>query len=261
MPTVLDVSYRLEVVNISDVGCVREFNEDSTISNANMGLLVLADGMGGHNAGELASALAVTNIYDSISLGLDEAKSTIDQAEDDCSSLVHDAITDANKKIYTAGQENTLYRGMGTTVVVALLNSDKLYISHVGDSRIYRARDDGLQLLTTDHSVLQAVVNRGILTLEEALKIVPKNLVTRALGLNVNVELDVVATEVNEGDMYLLCSDGLTDIVEYEEIHLTLAKYSDNLMLVANGLVEIAKKNGGYDNISVILAKVVGAVT
>ena len=254
---VLDASYRFEVANISDVGYVRKYNEDSTISNATMGLLLLADGMGGHNAGELASAMAVTNIYDFISLGLDEAGSIIDQGVDGYSHLMHNAITDANIKIYTAGQKNALYKGMGTTVVVALLQDDKLYISHVGDSRIYRIRDDDLQQLTVDHSLIQDLVDRGIFSYQEALKVVPKNLVTKALGLNANVQLEVVKTEISIGDMYLLCSDGLTDVVEYEKIRLILNQYNDNLMDVANALVEIAKKNGGHDNISVVLAKVV----
>lgn len=254
------MSYKFEVANASDVGCLRKYNEDSTLSNTAMGLLVLADGMGGHNAGELASAMAVTNIYDFITLGFDESESVADQEEDGCSQLVHDAVHDANLKIYTAGQEDKLYKGMGTTVVVALLKSDSLYVSHVGDSRLYRIRDNNLQQLTQDHSLFQELIDRGIFTYKEALRSVPKNFVTKALGLNADVESDVTKITINVGDIYLLCSDGLTDIVADEDIHLILSQYNDDLMQVANKLVEIAKKNGGYDNISVVLAKVIDTI-
>ena len=253
--------YKLEVVNVSDVGCKRPHNEDSTASNQALGILVLADGMGGYKAGEVASAIAVTGIYNDIKSGLKNSKPKgIDEASglDKHSVLIRDAVNRANSSIYNTAQSDEQCKGMGTTIVTAITYDDRISIAHVGDSRVYRVRGKDFKQITKDHSLVQELIDRGLFTPEEAEKNAPKNLVTRALGIDAKVEIDVIEDELEIGDIYLLCSDGLTDMVKDEEIHLTLGKYSANLAHAANELVEIAKKYGGKDNISVILARVSG---
>jgi serine/threonine protein phosphatase PrpC len=251
--------YKLEIANVSDVGCIRPHNEDSTATNQALGILVLADGMGGYKAGEVASAIAVTGIYTNIKSGLKNSKPKgIDQASglDKHSVLVRDAVKQANSSIYNTAQADEQCRGMGTTVVTAITYQDSISIAHVGDSRLYRIRGNDFKQITKDHSLVQELIDRGLFSPEEAENNAPKNLVTRALGIGAKVEIDVIEDKLASGDIYLLCSDGLTDMVKDEEIHLTLSKYSANLAHAANELVEIAKKYGGKDNISVILARV-----
>ncbi len=255
----MDRQYKLEVANVSDVGCKRPHNEDSTVSNAVLGIMVLADGMGGYKAGEVASAIAVTNIYNEVISGLKKLNPVgLDESTglDRHSVLIRDAVTDANSNIYKTAQEDEQCHGMGTTVVTALAYNNKISIAHVGDSRLYRVRADDFKQITKDHSLVQELIDRGLFSPEEAEKNAPKNLVTRALGIDSKVEIDIIEDQLAVGDIYLLCSDGLTDMVKDEEIHLTLSKYSANLAHTANKLVEIAKKYGGNDNISVILVRV-----
>ena len=257
----MSLQYKFEVVNVSDVGLRRPHNEDSTATNEELGILVLADGMGGYKAGELASAIAVTHIYDEIISGLrNSAAVGIDKNSglDRHSVLIRDAINSANSSIYKTAQEDKQCHGMGTTIVTALAYQDRISVAHVGDSRLYRLRGDDFRQITKDHSLVQELVDRGLFTPEEAEKNAPKNLVTRALGLDAKVEIDVIEDQLAVADIYLLCSDGLTDMVNDEEIHLTLSKYSANLALAATKLVEIANEHGGKDNISVILARVSG---
>ena len=251
--------YKLEIANVSDVGCIRPHNEDSTATNQALGILVLADGMGGYKAGEVASAIAVTGVYTDIKSGLKNSKPKgIDQASglDKHSVLVRDAVKRANSNIYNTSQTDEQCRGMGTTVVTAITYQDSISIAHVGDSRLYRIRGNDFKQITKDHSLVQELIDRGLFSPEEAENNAPKNLVTRALGIGAKVEIDIIEDKLASGDIYLLCSDGLTDMVKDEEIHLTLSKYSANLAHAANELVEIAKKHGGKDNISVILARV-----
>jgi protein phosphatase len=253
--------YKIEVANVSDVGCKRPHNEDSTASNQTLGVLVLADGMGGYKAGEVASAIAVTGIYSDIETGLEKTRpGGIDQASglDKHSVLIRNAVNRANSSIYNTAQADEQCKGMGTTVVTAITYENKISIAHVGDSRLYRLRDNDFKQVTKDHSLVQELIDRGLFSPEEAEQNAPKNLVTRALGIGAKVEIDVIEDELAIGDIYLLCSDGLTDMVKDEEIHLTLGKYSGNLALAADKLVEIANKYGGKDNISVILARVTG---
>jgi serine/threonine protein phosphatase PrpC len=253
--------YKLEVINVSDVGCKRPHNEDSTASNEALGVLVLADGMGGYKAGEVASAIAVTGIYNDIKSGLKNSKlKGVDEASglDKHSVLIKSAVNRANSSIYNTAQTDEQCKGMGTTVVTAITYNDRISIAHVGDSRLYRVRGKDFTQITKDHSLVQELIDRGLFSPEEAEQNAPKNLVTRALGIDAKVEIDVIEDELAEGDIYLLCSDGLTDMVKDEEIHLTLSKYSANLALAADKLVEIAKNYGGKDNISVILARVSG---
>jgi len=255
----MDIQYKLEVANVSDVGCIRPHNEDSTVSNETLGIMILADGMGGYKAGEVASAIAVTNIYNEITSGLKDLNPDgIDESSglDRHSVLIRDAVNGANSNIYKTAQEDERCQGMGTTVVTALAYNNRISIAHVGDSRLYRIRGDDFKQITKDHSLVQELIDRGIFSPEEAEKNAPKNLVTRALGIDSKVEIDIIEDQLVVGDIYLLCSDGLTDMVKDEEIHLTLGKYSANLAHAADELVKIANQYGGKDNISVILARV-----
>jgi len=249
---------KLEIANISDVGRRRPHNEDSTLSDPEQGLVVLADGMGGYKAGEVASAIAVTASHSQILEGLKSIKAGPANRETGLhavSELVKEAIIYANSSIYKSAQSDPECRGMGTTIIVALFSRDSLTIAHVGDSRVYRKRGQKFEQITKDHSLIQELIDRGLYSPEEANAKTPKNLVTRALGIEATVQVDVMEIPVSSGDIFLLCSDGLNDMVDDEEIHLTLSKYSANLVQAAEALVNLANAKGGKDNTSVILIR------
>ncbi len=250
---------KLEIANISDVGRRRPHNEDSTLSDIERGLVVLADGMGGYKAGEVASAIAVTTSHTAILEGLKNIKSAQTDKNTDLhaeSTVVKDAIINANSNIYNSAQSDPECQGMGTTIVIALFYAGIVTIAHVGDSRLYRKRGRNFEQITKDHSLIQELIDRGLYTPEEAHAKTPKNLVTRALGIEEKVEVDVMEIPVLASDIFLLCSDGLNDMVDDEEIHLTLSKYSANLVQTAEELVRLANSYGGKDNTSIILVRV-----
>lgn len=257
----MDMSGQLEIANCSNVGQKRPHNEDSTATDASLGLAILADGMGGYKAGEVASAIAVTTIMDEIQTGLKKFRhGQVDKHSGyrQESLLLKRAVNRANQSIFDVAQAELSCRGMGTTVVVVLFHGHQASIAHVGDSRLYRLRGNQLQQLTSDHSLIQELVSRGLYTREQAIANTPRNLVTRALGIESTVEVDILEESAEEGDIYLLCSDGLNDMVDDEEIRLTLRKYSANLAQSAHELVRLANKYGGRDNVSVILVRKLG---
>jgi PPM family protein phosphatase len=249
----------LEVVRLSDVGQRRDHNEDAIASDVEIGLVVLADGMGGYKAGEVASEIAILTIV----AELKEALVNMEPGQADAvtgmqaeSHLVSEAVAKANESIYNVSQNQPQCAGMGTTLVVGLFTNNKLLVGHIGDSRMYRLRGDTFIQVTEDHSLLQEQIKSGLITPEQAKLSNNKNLVTRALGIDPEVELELHEYDVQEGDLYLLCSDGLSDLVEDDDIHLTLRELNANLELAAHQLVQMANDNGGKDNISVILARV-----
>lgn len=254
----MNLSDTLQIVRLTDIGLKRDHNEDAIASDAEIGLVVLADGMGGYKAGEVASEIAVLTIVAELKEAMLELEpGQIDpvtdmQAE---SLLVMDAVKKANESIYFVSQDQPQCAGMGTTLVMGMFTNNKLLVGHIGDSRMYRLRDDGLTRLTEDHSLLQEQLNSGLITPEQAKTSANKNLVTRALGVDPEVELELNEFDVEVGDIYLLCSDGLTDLVEDEEIHSTLSSLHTNLELAANHLIQMANDKGGTDNISVILVR------
>ena len=254
----MNIEGKVEVTGLSDVGRKRSHNEDSIGTDTAVGLAVLADGIGGYRAGEVASAMAVQDIMSTIRTGVQGLKHG-DVDEDSGftreSLLVKRAVEQANSSIHTKALNEPQCQGMGTTVVAAMFYDDRLTIAHVGDSRLYRLRRGVFEQITVDHSLLQELVDKGFYTPEEAKHSLNKNLVTRAMGIEDSVIPDVQEEAVVPGDIYLMCSDGLTDLVEDEEIHLTLEKYSADLDKVAGVLVQAANDNGGKDNISVILAR------
>ncbi len=250
---------RIRAVGLSDTGKVREHNEDAISWDSDLGLFVLADGMGGYNAGEVASGIAVKTIMNLVR----EAYTIQELSGHDKTSglsrpaiILRDAIARANKIIHQTSKTQEQCEGMGTTVVAGLLYDNKAIIAHVGDSRMYRLRADRFEQITLDHSLLQELVDRGFYTPEEAQRVTNKNYVTRALGVEPTVEVEIREEPVQRGDYLVLCSDGLTDMVEDEDIHLTISTFGANLDTVAKQLVQLANDNGGRDNISVMLAQV-----
>ena len=250
---------KLLCVGQTDTGRVREHNEDMIAFDGELGLVVLADGMGGYNAGEVASGIAVKTVFNLIresigreNLNLADEKSGMSRP----SIILRDAIQRANKIIYQTARSQPHCEGMGTTVVAALFFDDRVSIAHVGDSRIYRVRSGAIEQITLDHSLLQELVDRGFYSPEEAQRASNKNYVTRALGVEPNVEVEIQQHPVHKGDIYLLCSDGLSDMVEDDDMVLTVSTFGANLNSVAQHLIQLANDNGGKDNISVVMAQV-----
>ena len=254
----MDLSSKIELVNISDTGMKRPHNEDSAITDPTMGLAIVADGMGGHKAGEVASAIAAKSILDTVRGDIQTAHDGARASQAELSPealLIRESIADANRYIFKTATEIPQCQGMGTTVVAVLFYNNMIAIAHVGDSRVYRMRNGDLVQITNDHSLVQELIDRGFFTPEEAEANTPKNLVTRALGIDEKVEVDIQEHAAKPGDIYLLCSDGLNDMVDDEEIRLTLSKCGVNLVEAAHELVRLANESGGKDNISVVLAR------
>jgi protein phosphatase len=262
MPQAMSLKGKLTFVGQTDTGRVREHNEDTIATDPDVGLLVLADGMGGYNAGEVASGIAVKTITNLVREGL--AREDLDSIDRNTgltrpSIVLRDAITRANKIIYQTARSQAECEGMGTTVVAALFYDNRISIAHVGDSRLYRQRGSQIAQVTMDHSLLQELVDRGFYSPEEAQRAANKNYVTRALGVEPQVEVEVQEHPVDKGDIFILCSDGLSDMVEDEDIRLTISTFGANLDTVAKQLIQLANENGGRDNVSVVLAQAVEA--
>lgn len=250
---------KIEYVGLSHTGKVRDHNEDASGADMSLGLMVLADGMGGYNAGEVASAMAIKTVVSHVSQSLSsEERTAIDEDSGLMrqSIILRNAIVRANKIIWQTAQTQSQYQGMGTTIVCCLFYDDRVSIAHVGDSRVYRLRGDQFEQLTLDHSLLQELVDRGFYSPEEASRSSNRNYVTRALGVEEGVDVEIQEEVVRESDVYLMCSDGLCDMVEDEDIHLTISTFSANLDMVGEQLIQLANDNGGRDNVSVSLARV-----
>jgi len=253
---------KISFAEITDTGRVREHNEDAIGTDSEIGLLVLADGMGGYNAGEVASGIAVQTVTELAIEGANrEARDGIDPHSGLMrqSIVLRDAIYRANKIIYQTAQSQANCEGMGTTIVACMFYDNKLSIAHVGDSRGYRVRRGAIEQITLDHSLLQELVDRGFYSAEEAQRTTNRNYVHRALGVEPTVEVEVKEYEVLPDDIYLLCSDGLCDMVEDDDIHLTINTFSDSLDVVGLQLVDLANDHGGRDNISVMLAQIISS--
>ncbi len=251
---------KILITGITDEGLVRDHNEDSIGKDDELGLLVLADGMGGHKGGEVASAIAVDSILQELREALPQIPpgNTDDNTGYSLESMaIEIAIKHANLKIYEAAQNNSKYEGMGTTVVVLLLYDNRITVAHVGDSRLYRMRDKRLEQMTRDHTLLQELVDRGFYTRKEANESLNKNLVTRAVGVNPDVDVDLLEDIALVNDTYLLCSDGLTDMIADDLIEDIQLNYQDNLEKMNRELIKQAKDYGGKDNVSVMLARVI----
>lgn len=235
---------------LTDTGRMRENNEDSVSVDPATGLVVLADGMGGYNAGEVASGMATTFITTELGQWLSQAG---EQAlSRDVKRAMEICVENANTSIFTSAESNAHYSGMGTTLVVGAFIGSRLILGHIGDSRCYRWRYNTLVPITRDHSLLQEQLDAGLITPEQAAVSPNRNLVTRALGVEASVELEVNEFRVEPGDVYLMCSDGLTDMVSDTTIATEFSR-SEDLETLASNLITIANAAGGRDNISVLL--------
>lgn len=272
----------------TDIGMVRLNNEDAIYADPGIGLMLLADGMGGYNAGEIASSMAISMIAAEIEKNLsngiaeqneefndeivEQPQNGIEAAHDGdapddeppeseegpsfTKRCLHNAITDANAAIFEAAAQDPECGGMGTTVVCAWFFDNRITVAHAGDSRLYRLRANEFEQMTRDHSVLQEYLDNGLLSPEEAPFFMYRNLVTRALGVDAHIEPEIHEYDVLPEDIYLLCSDGLSEMLGNEDIAVTLAEHADNLENAATKLVDLAVDNGGRDNISLILIQV-----
>ncbi|MBQ6795126.1 MAG: Stp1/IreP family PP2C-type Ser/Thr phosphatase [Clostridia bacterium] len=236
----------MEYAALTDVGMRRHNNEDSYIVNVsgNDKIFIVADGMGGHNAGEIAS-LEACRITESFVL---EGKGNIDD-------VLRDGVVKANRDIYVRSCENDAMKGMGTTIDVCVIDGNKLHIAHVGDSRVYIVNNESIRRVTRDHSIVGMMLEEGSITEEEARVHPQRNYITRAVGSSANIEVDIICEEIHSGEWVLMCTDGLTNMIEREVLH-SVIKNSDSVDDAAEELVRRAKENGGDDNITVILFRV-----
>jgi PPM family protein phosphatase len=242
----------LEAVGLSDAGTVRQFNEDRIIVDTALGVMALADGMGGHRAGDIAAHLA----SDLVCAGLRAHLSATAGPQQSTLLALNTSINQANQAIVDAARRQVTREGMGTTIAVAVFRDDTVTIGHVGDSRVYRLRADELKLLTRDDSLVREQVDQGLIGAADAGHSHNRSLVTSALGVADSVEPSLASVDAVPGDVYMLCSDGLSDLVDHGDLELILNTLAVNLPLAARTLVETAKDNGGYDNVSVILVRV-----
>lgn len=236
----------------TDPGLARENNEDSVTVDEPTRLGILADGMGGYNAGEVASGMATTFIKSELGRWLAQAGRHANARE--VRRAMEICVDNANRSIFNAANSNPQYSGMGTTLVVGVFQDGRLMLGHIGDSRCYRLRANVLEQITKDHSLLQEQMDAGLITPEQAATSTNKNLVTRALGVEDAVLLEVNEHKVDPGDLYLMCSDGLSDMLDDEAIAQILAS-EVSLEQKSVQLIDAANANGGRDNISVLLAQ------
>ncbi|MBP5491750.1 MAG: Stp1/IreP family PP2C-type Ser/Thr phosphatase [Clostridiales bacterium] len=241
----------MNVVSVSDKGLVRTNNEDclAVFSVGKDECFVIADGMGGHAAGELASRIAVDYVQEALNDYLFET----DDPEK-LLRLLSFTLEKANVKVYLESLGSFRYRGMGTTITVAVLRDKKLYVSHIGDCRLYLLHGQHMKQLTTDHTLVQQMVDSGAITKEEARTHPKRNMLLRSLGVNEYVMPDTFTVDMSNGDVILLCSDGLYGCVEDKTIRAVLRKHK-SLEYCAQVLLDLANGAGGTDNISMIIAE------
>ncbi len=243
-----------------DAGRARSNNEDSVATDETVGLAVLADGMGGYNAGEVASNMATSFVSTELGRWLREASVQASDAE--VKRAMDICVDNANRAIFNAANVNAQYAGMGTTLVLAVFRDDRVILGHVGDSRCYRLRGARLQQITRDHSLLQEQIDAGLITPEQAAFSANKNLVTRAVGVEDTVLLETHAHDAQGGDLFLLCSDGLSDMLDdaaIAAICTLVASGQESLQSGCQALISAANDAGGKDNISVVLVRAGGS--
>lgn len=230
----------------TDKGMVRESNQDYilTLKGKNYVLLITADGMGGHKAGEIASKIASISIRDFIFKNF--------SVYNDTEELIRDAIISSNKIVFNKSIEDNSLNGMGTTITCCLIKGNKLYLGHVGDSRAYIVNEKGIIKITQDHSFVQELIDNGSITENEALRHPQRNLITRAIGTDKHVVVDTKIENLMDNDLIILCTDGLTTYVSSEEIFEIVKEKKEDAVYE---LIDLANSRGGSDNISVIIAR------
>lgn len=241
----------IEIAARSDIGRLRERNEDVIGVDLDRAWAILADGMGGYRGGDIAARIGVDALERSLA-----ATYRPDWCADDASNALKNAVRAANAEIYRAGQQDAELALMGSTVVAAIFVASDVIVAHVGDSRLYRLRDGVLRQLTRDHTVLQDRMDEGLLSADEARLSGAKGMLTRGLGVTSRVEIDIATHEVRIGDLFLLCSDGLTDMLSDRQI-ADLMMSDASLEQIADELVDAANRHGGRDNVSIVLARMI----
>ena len=243
----------MQYYGVTDIGMKRTENQDRIYlpgSTDEIMLFIVADGMGGANAGGTASRMAIEYARQAI---IADLHLEIPIEREQIEAIIRNAIINANKYVYGKSKENPEYTGMGTTLSIALIIKNKVYIGHVGDSRIYRIRKNIMRQLTKDHSYVQALVQDGSITKEEAEHHPQKNMLLKAVGCEEEIEPDVMVKGFLKDDVLLMCSDGLTNMMDTKDIYDEIVEGKKNLKKTCNSLINHSKINGGYDNISVIL--------
>ena len=240
----------MKAFSITDIGKKRKINQDyvfyksDTIGNL-PNLFIVADGMGEHKAGDYASKFCVEFF----------TKQITESSQTSPIVMIEEAIKNTNDELYKKSKEQKELEGMGTTFVVATISNSEMYVANIGDSRLYVISKE-IRQITEDHSLVQAMVKTGELNKDEAKEHPNKNIITRALGVNETVEPDVFEVELEEGDIVLMCSDGLTNMLEDNTIEKVVRENADDLQTASETLVKLANQNGGKDNITVIIVKV-----
>lgn len=248
----------IEAFGLTDVGKVREANEDSFLIDAERNLFIVADGMGGHKGGGYASSNAVSGIKNEIAR-MEESQDTTAPAQDDTGRTplqvrMNNALLATNEILYQTALADSSLRGMGTTVTAIQLDHDSVNIAHVGDSRLYMLRDGELSQVTNDHSWVQEQVDAGLLTEEEAKTHPLKNIITRSMGHDRDLLVDLLKEEYRPNDVYFMCSDGLSNMVEDDIVHKVLLENEPEP--AAKELIRLALEAGGVDNITVVIVKI-----
>ncbi|MDR7869893.1 MAG: Stp1/IreP family PP2C-type Ser/Thr phosphatase [Tissierellaceae bacterium] len=235
----------------TDNGLSRENNQDSLFISdlEDLPLFIVADGMGGHNAGEIASNIAVETIKEKF---LENRNKLINK--DNIIKTIEESICEANKKIYFEALSTPHYSGMGTTLTMAYIFDESVYIGHIGDSRAYYIDDSGIEQITEDDSLVNELIKNGSITKEEAFTHPQRNVITKALGTSIDIDINVQTLEYKVGNILIICSDGLSNMVKENRI-LDIVKSEENVKLACERLVELAKENGGLDNITIIIIK------
>lgn len=251
----------LEIVGVSDVGRIRERNEDAIDWDASLGVVMLADGMGGSQAGDVASRTALQSIKEDLRRALADVSRHGPRANtrEVRGLLVVELVRRANQGVRKSASRDNRLSGMGTTLVMVLVGPDFLTAAHVGDSRLYRMKGGTLSRLTEDHSMVQELVQRGQLNATQAARSRHRNVITRALGKSQDVAVDVAHHDIAVGDVFLLCSDGLTNMLTDAELGTALSAHPDNLEAAARNAVRLANERGGRDNISVVLIRILAS--
>jgi len=252
MPFTLDYALK------THAGQVRPLNEDAVGADPESGLFILADGLGGYNAGEIASTMAVSMLLAELPAELETARQNLSSF--DPQKVLRESLIAMNSTIFRAALNSSAFEGMATTIVVAWLLGDRLWVAHTGDSRLYRQRGGQLEQLTRDHSFSQELLDAGMVTEEEARLLPAKNLVTRALGASAEVDPEVRDYALQAGDLVMMCSDGLTEMISFSEIGAQLSSFNGDVQEVARRLVDMANEAGGRDNVSVVVVGVQEAV-
>jgi len=248
----------LEIVGVTDVGRLRERNEDAIDWDASLGVAMLADGMGGSQGGDVASRTALQSIKDDLRRALADVKRHGPRAHtrEVRGALVMELVRRANQGVRKSAARDNRLVGMGTTLVMALAGPGFLTAAHVGDSRLYRIRNGSVERLTQDHSMVQELVQRGKMDAAQAARSRHRNVITRALGKSPDVEVDVAHHAAAAGDMFMLCSDGLTNMLSDTELGAVFEANPEDLAAMARDAVWLANERGGRDNISIVLIRI-----